>query len=143
MPEDLFENAAAERIRSEAPLARRMTPSTLDELVGQDHILGPGKMLRRAIEADRITSLILFGPPGTGKTALARIIAMRTEAAFENLNAVTSGVKHLREVIARAKQRRVHEDRRTILLVDEIHRFNRAQDPWLRPRATGFWVGAT
>ena len=133
MPEDLFENAAAERIQSEAPLARRMAPRTLDELLGQDHILGPGKILRRAIEADRITSLILFGPPGTGKTALARIIAMRTEAAFENLNAVTSGVKDLREVIARAQQRRVHEDRRTILLVDEIHRFNRAQQDALLP----------
>ncbi|MDK1020715.1 MAG: replication-associated recombination protein A [Candidatus Hydrogenedentes bacterium] len=133
MPEDLFENAAAERMRKEAPLARRMTPRTLDELVGQDHILGPGKILRRAIEADRITSLILFGPPGSGKTALARIIAMRTEAAFENLNAVTSGVKLLREVIARAKHRRVHENRRTILLVDEIHRFNRAQQDALLP----------
>ncbi len=133
MPEDLFENAAAERMRSEAPLARRMAPRTLDELVGQDHILGPGKILRRAIEADRITSLILFGPPGTGKTALARIVAMRTEASFENLNAVTSGVKLLREIIARAKQRRVHENRRTILLVDEIHRFNRAQQDALLP----------
>ena len=89
MSEDLFENAAADRMRREAPLARRVAPRTLDELVGQDHILGHGKILRRAIEADRITSLILYGPPGCGKTALARIIAMRTEAVFENVNAVS------------------------------------------------------
>ena len=133
MPEDLFESAAAERLHREAPLARRVSPRTLDELIGQDHILGPGKILRRAIESDRITSLILFGPPGSGKTALARIIAMRTKAAFENLNAVTSGVKDLREIIERAKQRRIHENRRTILLVDEIHRFNRAQQDALLP----------
>ena len=133
MPDDLFESAAAERMRKEAPLARRIAPRTLDELLGQEHILGPGKILRRAIEADRITSLIIFGPPGTGKTALARLIAMQTEAFFENINAVTSGVKDLREVIARAKQRRVHESRRTILLVDEIHRFNRAQQDALLP----------
>ena len=133
MAEDLFENAVAERLRREAPLARRIAPRTLDEIVGQDHILGPGKILRRAIEADRVTSLILYGPPGTGKTALARIVAMRTEAAFENVNAVTSGVKELREVIAQAKQRRIHENRRTILFVDEIHRFNRTQQDALLP----------
>lgn len=133
MPDDLFENAAAERLRKEAPLARRVTPRTLDDLVGQDHILGPGKILRRAIEADRVTSLILYGPPGSGKTALARIIAMRTKSAFENINAVTSNVKEMREVIARAKQRRIHENRRTILFIDEIHRFNRAQQDALLP----------
>ena len=133
MAEDLFENAAAARLRQEAPLARRVAPRTLDELLGQDHILGPGKILRRAIEADRITSLILYGPPGCGKTALARIIAMRTKAAFEPLNAVTSGVKELRELIAIAKQRRIHEQRRTIVFVDEIHRFNRAQQDALLP----------
>lgn len=146
MAEDLFENAAAERMRKEAPLARRIAPRTLDELAGQEHILGPGKILRRAIEADRITSLILFGPPGTGKTALARIIAMRTESFFDNLNAVTSGVKDLREIIARAKQRRVHENRRTILLVDEIHRFNRAQQDAMLPdveNGTIVLIGAT
>ncbi len=133
MAEDLFENAAAERLRSEAPLARRVAPRTLDEIVGQEHILGPGRILRRAIEADRITSLILFGPPGSGKTALARIIAMRTLARFEPLNAVTSGVKELRELIAAARQRRIHEQRRTIVFVDEIHRFNRAQQDALLP----------
>ena len=133
MPEDLFEAAAADRMRREAPLPRRVAPRTLDELVGQESIVGPGKMLRRAIEADRVTSLIIFGPPGTGKTALARIIAMRTQAAFEALNAVTSGVKDLREVIAAAKQRRIHEQRKTLVFVDEIHRFNRAQQDALLP----------
>jgi len=133
MAEDLFEKAAAERLRKEAPLARRVAPRTLDELVGQEEILAPGKILRRAIEADRITSLILYGPPGCGKTALARIIAMRTEAAFEHLNAVTAGVKELRALIAAAKQRRVHEKRRTIVFIDEIHRFNRAQQDALLP----------
>ncbi len=133
MAKDLFESAAAERMRKEAPLARRVAPRLLDELIGQDHILGAGKILRRAIEADRVTSLILYGPPGTGKTALARIIAMRTEGAFDSVNAVTSGVKDLREIIAKAKQRRIHESRRTILFVDEIHRFNRAQQDALLP----------
>ncbi len=133
MVEDLFENAAAARLRREAPLARRVAPRTLDELLGQDHILGRGKILRRAIEADRVTSLILYGPPGCGKTALARIIAMQTKSAFEPLNAVTSGVRELRELIAIAKQRRIHEQRRTIVFVDEIHRFNRAQQDALLP----------
>jgi putative ATPase len=133
MPKDLFEMAAADRLRREAPLARRVAPRTLDEVLGQDHILGPGKILRRAIEADRVTSLLLYGPPGCGKTALARIIAMRTKAIFEPLNAVTSGVKELRELIAAAKERRIHENRRTIVFVDEIHRFNRAQQDALLP----------
>jgi len=133
MAEDLFEIAAADRMRREAPLARRIAPRTLDDFVGQEHILGPGKLLRRAIEADRITSLILYGPPGTGKTALARIVAMRTKSAFEPLNAVTSGVKELRELLAQAKQRRIHEQRRTIVFVDELHRFNKAQQDALLP----------
>ncbi len=133
MGEDIFEYSAAERMRREAPLARRAAPRTIDDLVGQEHILAPGKMLRRAIEADRITSLILFGPPGCGKTALARLIAMRTKSAFENINAVTSGVKDLRAIIDGAKQRRVADGRRTIVFVDEIHRFNRAQQDALLP----------
>ena len=133
MTEDMFEKAAAERLRKEAPLARRVTPRTLDEIVGQDHILAKGKILRRAIEADRITSLLLYGPPGCGKTALARIIAMRTKTDFENLNAVTSGVKELRVLIRAAKERRIHENRKTIVFIDEIHRFNRAQQDALLP----------
>ena len=111
-----------------------MAPRSLDELTGQDHILAPGRVLRAApSRADRITSLMLYGPPGCGKTALARIIAMRTKSAFEPLNAVTSGVKELRELIAQAKQRRIHEQRKTIVFVDEIHRFNRAQQDALLP----------
>ena len=133
MTHDLFEHAAGERMRKEAPLARRVAPRTLDEIMGQDHILAPGKILRRAIEADRITSLFLYGPPGCGKTALARIIAMRTKSSFENLNAVISGVKELRQLIEAAKNRRIHENRKTIIFIDEIHRFNRAQQDALLP----------
>jgi putative ATPase len=146
MSENLFEHAAAERMRAEAPLARRAAPRQIDELVGQEHILGPGKILRRAIEADRITSLILYGPPGCGKTALARLIAMRTQSAFENLNAVTSGVKELRELTAAARQRRVQDGRRTIVFVDEIHRFNRSQQDALLPHVENgviVLIGAT
>jgi putative ATPase len=133
MNDDLFEHAAADRNRKSAPLARRVAPRTLDDLIGQEHILAPGKILRRAIEADRVTSLILYGPPGCGKTALARIIAMRTKSVFEPLNAVTSGVKDLRELIEAAKQRRTLEGKRTIVFVDELHRFNRAQQDALLP----------
>ena len=133
MTDNLFEHAAADRIRREAPLARRVAPRTLDDIVGQDHILGPGKILRRAIEADRVTSLILYGPPGSGKTALARLIAMRTSSVFAPLNAVTAGVKDLRELIAAAHERRIHDSRKTIVFVDEIHRFNRAQQDALLP----------
>ncbi|MCC6797045.1 MAG: replication-associated recombination protein A [Candidatus Hydrogenedentes bacterium] len=133
MSDDLFTHAAADRIKKEAPLARRVAPRSIDDIVGQEHILGPGKILRRAIEADRITSLILYGTPGCGKTALARVIAMRTQSAFDNLNAVTSGVKELRALIDAAKARRVHEGKKTIVFVDEIHRFNRAQQDALLP----------
>jgi len=146
MTQDMFERAAAERLRKEAPLARRVTPRTIDELAGQGHILAEGKILRRAIEADRITSLILYGPPGCGKTALARIIAMRTKSDFETLNAVTSGVKELRELIRAAKERRIHENRKTIVFIDEIHRFNRARQDALLPdveKGNIILIGAT
>ncbi len=114
------------------PLAYRMCPRTLDEYVGQKHILGQGKLLRRAIEADRITSLILYGPPGTGKTALAKIIAHRTKAHFEWLNAATIGLDELRKVIQHAKNRKA-KGIRTIVFLDEIHRFNKLQQDALLP----------
>jgi len=117
----------------DSPLAWRMRPRTLDEFVGQGHILGPGRMLRRAIEADRINSVILYGPPGSGKTALAYVIAGRTEAVFKSINAVTSGVADIRRTSAEAGEEKNRSGRRTILFIDEIHRFNRAQQDALLP----------
>ncbi|HWR59061.1 MAG TPA: AAA family ATPase, partial [Thermodesulfovibrionales bacterium] len=114
------------------PLAYRMCPRTLEEYVGQDHILGDGKLLRRAIEADRISSIILYGPPGTGKTALARVIAARTKAHFEWLNAATAGLDDLRRIIHSARTRK-EKGTPTILFLDEIHRFNKLQQDALLP----------
>lgn len=114
------------------PLAYRMSPRSLDEYVGQEHILGEGKLLRRAIEADRITSLILYGPPGTGKTALARVIAEKTKAHFEWLNAATAGLEDIRKIIKEAKARKL-KGLKTILFLDEIHRFNKLQQDALLP----------
>ena len=128
------------------PLAARMRPRTLKEFVGQAHLVGPGKLLRRAIDADRITSLILYGPPGTGKTALAHVIAQATQAQFEPLNATASGVEELRAAIARAKERARLRGVRTILFIDEIHRFNKAQQDVLMPdieQGNPILVGAT
>ncbi len=144
--DDLFEHATAGEREREAPLAWRMAPRTIEEFVGQAHILGPGKLLRRAIEADRVGSIILSGPPGSGKTALARIIAHNTQSAFERLNAVTSGIADLRELVAKAKQRHSTDGRRTIVFVDEIHRFNKAQQDGLLPHVedgTITCIGAT
>src|SRR5512136_2520216 len=144
---DLFDHAAKERIASEAPLAARMRPRTLDEFVGQEDILGPGRLLRRAIEADRLfSSILLWGPPGTGKTTLAMIIANRTRSAFETISAVMAGVADIRRVIADAQERRRLYGQRTILLVDEIHRFNKAQQDALLPHVengTLILIGAT
>ncbi len=127
------------------PLAARMRPRTLDEFVGQDHILGPGRLLRRAIQADQLTSLIFYGPPGTGKTTLARVIANSTRAHFTALNAVLSGVKDIREAVAEAQERQ-RAGHRTILFVDEVHRFNKAQQdallPWVES-GTVVLIGAT
>jgi putative ATPase len=128
------------------PLAGRMRPRTLEDIIGQDHIVGHGRLLRRAIQADRLSSIILYGPPGTGKTSLAAVIANTTRAAFENLNAVLSGVKDIREVIDRADERFRLYSQRTILFVDEVHRWNKAQQdallPWVE-NGTVILVGAT
>jgi len=121
-----------ERIGSE-PLAARMRPRSLDEFVGQEHIVGPGKLLRRAIEADQLSSIILWGPPGSGKTTLASIIAKRTQSQFLTINAVLAGVKEIREAIRAAQRYWEQHKRRTILFVDEVHRFNKAQQDALLP----------
>jgi putative ATPase len=143
---DLFDQAAADRIRTEAPLAARMRPRTVDEYVGQEHIIGPGRLLRRAIQADQLGSLIFYGPPGTGKTTLAQVIANSTSARFIALNAVLSGVKEIREAIAEAQETRRLHGRRTILFIDEVHRFNKSQQdallPWVE-NGTVIFVGAT
>jgi putative ATPase len=130
---DLFEYSLSDQLKKDAPLAARMRPRTLDEMVGQEHILGPGKLLRRAIEADRLGSIILWGPPGTGKTSLASVVANTTESAFESMSAVLAGVNELRQLIAAAKNRRMLSGSRTILLVDEIHHFTKTQQDALLP----------
>jgi putative ATPase len=130
---DLFEYSLSDQLKKDAPLAARMRPRTLDEMVGQGHILGPGKLLRRAIEADRLGSIILWGPPGTGKTSLASVVANTTESAFESMSAVLAGVNELRQLIAAAKNRRMLSGSRTILLVDEIHHFTKTQQDALLP----------
>ena len=144
---DLFD-AAPMTTASAAPqpLAARMRPRTLEEFVGQEHLIAPGKLLRRAIEADRLTSLIFYGPPGTGKTGLAHVVAQATQAHFETLNATSAGVAELREAISRAKERVRVDGRRTILFIDEIHRFNKAQQDVLMPHVedgTLLLIGAT
>jgi putative ATPase len=130
---DLFSDAARERLPENAPLALRIRPRTLDELVGQRQVLGEGSALRVAIETDRMGSAILYGPPGSGKTTLARIVAGTTGAAFEELSAVSATVSQVREVIAQARERLGANGRRTILFLDEIHRFNKAQQDALLP----------
>ncbi len=131
--DELFEKSEPLKSVAHVPLARRVSPRTIDELIGQEAILGVGKALRRAIETDCLTSLILWGPPGTGKTALARIIARSTQSYFEPINAVTSNVRELRTVLEKARFRLQREKKRTILFIDEIHRFNRAQQDALLP----------
>jgi putative ATPase len=130
---DLFSDAADRRSEEVAPLAQRLRPTTLDDFVGQKHVLGEGSALRRAIEEDRVHSSIFYGPPGSGKTTLARIVAATTGAAFEELSAVSATVKDVREVLARAKERLGTSGTRTILFLDEIHRFNKAQQDALLP----------
>jgi putative ATPase len=143
---DLFEKKGKELFKREAPLADRMRPRTLDEFVGQDHLLGQGKILRQAIESDHLPSMILWGPPGSGKTTLAMIVASTTGAQFLAFSAVLSGVKEIKEVIQEAEEEWKYNKRRTILFVDEIHRFNKAQQDAFLPhveKGTIILIGAT
>lgn len=129
----LFAQSEAENLRGAMPLAARMRPQRLDDLVGQQHILGPGKLLRRMIDAGRLGSIILFGPPGTGKTTVANLLAAETDGAFRELSAVTSGVKDVREVMQWARDSVAAGDARPILFIDEIHRFSKSQQDVLLP----------
>jgi putative ATPase len=143
---DLFSDAAHERLPDTAPLALRMRPQSLDDFVGQEQVLGQGSALRLAIAEDRVSSSILYGPPGSGKTTLARVIANTTGAVFEELSAVSASVKDVREVIAAARERLGAHGQRTILFLDEIHRFNKAQQDALLPaveEGTVTLIGAT
>lgn len=143
---DLFEEGRRGQIEREQPLAARLRPRVLEDFVGQDHILGPGRLLRRAIQADQLSSLIFYGPPGTGKTTLAHVIANTTSSHFITINAVLAGVADIRSAIHEAQERRNLHNERTILFVDEVHRFNKAQQdallPWVE-NGTVILIGAT
>ena len=143
---DLFDVSIEARQEREQPLAARLRPRTLDDYVGQDHILGPGRLLRRAIQADQLSSLIFYGPPGTGKTTLASVIAYTTRSHFISINAVLAGVSEIRTAIEHAQERRKLHAQRTILFIDEVHRFNKAQQdallPWVE-NGTVILIGAT
>ncbi|MBU9712523.1 AAA family ATPase [Evansella tamaricis] len=142
---DLFD-LSNEKETPKGPLAARMRPRTLSEVIGQEEIIGEGTLLRRAIEADRLTPMIFYGPPGTGKTTLARVIANTTSAHFEQLNAVIAGIKEVREIVQRAKDRLKYDSEKTVLFIDEIHRFNKGQQDALLPfveDGTVILIGAT
>ncbi|MDQ0254269.1 putative ATPase [Evansella vedderi] len=143
---DLFEFNNKEHDTPKGPLAARMRPRTIDEVIGQKEIVGKGTLLRRAIEADRLTPMIFYGPPGTGKTTLAKVIANTTSAHFEQLNAVIAGIKEVREIVQRAKDRLKYDQEKTVLFIDEIHRFNKGQQDALLPfveDGTVILIGAT
>src|SRR5438067_4875085 len=132
-PPDLFRAAREANLQKALPLAARMRPRTLDEFIGQEHFLGPGKLLRRLLAADRLSSVIFHGPPGCGKTSLAHVIAHQTRCLFRPLNAVAAGIKDVRELLQEARAELEDTGRRTILFVDELHRFNRSQQDVLLP----------
>ena len=143
---DLFDYMAQQKKKDEAPLAARMRPETLDEIVGQEDIIGKDKMLYRAIKADKLSSVIFYGPPGTGKTTIAKVIAHTTSSEFCQLNATVSGKKDMEEVISKAKDTLGMYGKRTILFIDEIHRFNKGQQDYLLPfveDGTIVLIGAT
>src|ERR1700679_1006141 len=143
---DLFADSRKKNLARVAPLPVRMRPRTLDEFVGQTHFLAPGKLLRRMLEADRLTSIIFYGPPGTGKTTLAGLIAIYTQSEFVEVNAAAVGVKEVRAILDAAKERLGAGGKRTVLFLDEIHRFNRAQQDILLPDVEAglvLLVGAT
>jgi putative ATPase len=143
---DLFNYSSEQKESVKGPLASRMRPRTIDEVIGQEDILGRGTLLRRAIEADRLTPMIFYGPPGTGKTTIAKVIANSTAATFEQLNAVTAGIADIRKVIDVAKERLLMYEQKTVLFIDEIHRFNKGQQDALLPNVedgTVILIGAT
>lgn len=143
---DLFDYVREKNMDKEAPLASRMRPTTLEEVVGQQHIIGKGKLLYRAIKADKLSSIIFYGPPGTGKTTLAKVIAHTTSAEFTQINATVAGKKDMEEVVLKAKEMLGMYQRKTILFVDEIHRFNKGQQDYLLPfveDGTIILIGAT
>ena len=143
---DLFEYMREQNMESESPLASRMRPTSLEEVVGQQHIVGKDKLLYRAIKADKLSSIIFYGPPGTGKTTLAKVIANTTSAEFMQINATSSGKKDMEEVVAAAKNNQGMYGKKTILFIDEIHRFNKGQQDYLLPfveDGTIILIGAT
>ena len=143
---DLFDFMREANMEKESPLAKRLRPTTIDEVVGQKHIIGKDKLLYRAIEADKLSSIIFYGPPGTGKTTLAMVIANTTSSVFTSLNATTAGKKDMEQVVKEAKDNYGMYQKKTILFVDEIHRFNKAQQDYLLPfveDGTIILIGAT